>query len=75
MNDVEITVDKFTNRMVKIVYTNYRNETSSRNILPIQIYFGATEWHTDQQWLLKAYDIEKDAERCFAIKDIKSWGV
>lgn len=60
-------------KIVKILYTNYRGETSRREIRPDKIWFGATEWHPEPQWLLDAHDIEKDALRNFAMKDIKEW--
>lgn len=62
-----------TTKTVKIIYTNYRDETAERVIEPISIWFGSTEWHKEEQWLLKAIDIEKNAERDFALKDIKKW--
>jgi len=58
---------------VKIVYTNYRGETAERLIRPISISFGSSPWHPEPQWLMKAVDLEKNAERSFAIKDIHSW--
>lgn len=58
---------------VEILYTNWRGETALRTILPQDIYFGSTQWHSEEQWLLKATDLEKNAERIFAVKDIKSW--
>lgn len=60
-------------RQVKIVYTNWKSETAERTIVPIEIWFGSTEWHQEEQWLLKALDIEKEAERDFAVKDIQQW--
>lgn len=60
-------------KKVKILYTNYRSETSHREILPQKIWFGSTEWHPEAQWLLDAYDVEKDAIRNFAMKDIQEW--
>ena len=59
--------------VVKILYTNWKNETRYRIIKPISIEFKATEWHKDEQWILNAVDIEKNAMRGFAIKDIKEW--
>ncbi len=58
---------------VKICYTNYKGETSIRDIIPIKIWFGKTEWHPETGWLMDAYDIEKQADRSFAMKDIKAW--
>lgn len=60
-------------RQVEILYTNWRNEKAWRTIVPIEMWFGSTEWHKKSQWLLKALDVEKDAERDFALKDIVSW--
>lgn len=58
---------------LRIEYTNWRGETSVRTILPIKIWFGSTEWHPGKQWLMRALDIDKDAERDFALTDIKKW--
>ena len=58
---------------VQIVYTNYRGETAVRTITPKKIWFGKTDWHPKSQWLLDAFDHNKDAERTFAMKDIRAW--
>ncbi len=55
---------------LKITYTNHRGETAERHILPKEIWYGSTQWHPEEQWLLKAHDQEKDAERDFALKGI-----
>lgn len=55
---------------LKILYTNYKGETSVRNIIPQEIYYGKTEWHPQEQWLLQATDVDKGAVRTFAVKDI-----
>lgn len=62
-----------TRKVVKIVYTNWRKETAEREIIPIEIWFGKTEWHREDQWFLKAHDISKNAERDFALKDVQQW--
>lgn len=51
-------------------YTNWEGKTATRKIQPIEIWYGKTKWHPEKQWLLKAIDVEKDAERDFALKDI-----
>jgi predicted DNA-binding transcriptional regulator YafY len=60
-------------KQVKIIYTNWRGETAERLIEPIKVWFGSTEWHAETQWLLRAIDISKGAERDFALKDIQAW--
>ncbi|MDR6431282.1 hypothetical protein [Brucella pseudogrignonensis] len=54
---------------IKISYTNYRGENSIRTITPIKPWYGSTEWHPEPQWLLTAFDHEKQANRDFALKD------
>jgi predicted DNA-binding transcriptional regulator YafY len=61
--------------IVTVIYTNYRGETGERKILPKKIWFGSTEWHPEEQWLLEALDVDKNEDRHFAMKDIKSWSV
>lgn len=58
---------------VLIDYTNWRGERSTRRIRPLRIEFENSEWHPDTQWVLYAVDVEKSAERAFAIRDIHSW--
>lgn len=58
---------------VKIIYTNYRGETSERVIVPKELFWGKNDWHPKEQWLLLAFDVGKSADRTFAVKDIKKW--
>lgn len=60
---------------LKVRYTNYRGETAVRTIIPIRFYFGSTEYHSHEQWLIVVWDVEKDAERVYALKDISQWFV
>lgn len=60
--------------ITKIDYTNWKGERTTRLIIPFDIEFGSNEWHQEKQWLLKAFDIEKDDMRTFAMKNIHSWG-
>jgi predicted DNA-binding transcriptional regulator YafY len=43
---------------------------SMRMVYPRQVYFGSTEFHPEPQWLMEAFDEEKQAIRCFAMRDI-----
>lgn len=58
-----------------IDYVNWRGEERQRRIIPVSIRFGHTEWHPDDQWLLKAVDIEDKDQTVkeFALRDIKVW--
>jgi hypothetical protein len=35
------------------------------------VFWGATEWHPEPQWMLQAFDLEKREHRLFAMRDIK----
>jgi predicted DNA-binding transcriptional regulator YafY len=61
-----------TDTAISLVYTNYRGETSVRRVIPQRIWFGATDWHPEEQWMLDALDVEKQADRSFALKDIRT---
>ncbi len=54
-------------------YTNHRGEFGTRRVIPQRLYFGATAWHPEPQWLLEAQDLDKDAVRVFAFKDMASF--
>jgi hypothetical protein len=62
-----------TSELVPILYTNYRGETALRRIHPKRIWFGGTDWHPENQWLMDADDVDRDVERTFAMKDIRAW--
>ena len=61
------------NPMVEVRYTNWKGQTSLRKIEPIKIFKGSNEFHPEEQWLLKCFDLEKNAERTFAMQGIHSW--
>lgn len=60
-------------RDVLLDYTNWRGERGERRVEPIEWHFASSEWHPEKQWLLRALDLDKDAIRHFAMKDIHSW--
>lgn len=53
-------------------YKNHRGEEGYRRVRPISIRYGASEWHTEPQWLMRAHDLEKEAEREFAMADMRN---
>lgn len=57
-------------RSIKIRYKNWRGEISEREIVPIKIFGGETEWHPEWQWFMKAFDIGKGEIRDFALLDM-----
>jgi hypothetical protein len=60
---------------VHILYTNWQGEVGWRRIVPKEVIFASSSWHPEPQWVLTATDLDKNAERSFAIKDIHEWVV
>jgi len=60
---------------VKILYKNYRGEATIRHIRPSKAWYGVTEYHPVPQWFLKAWDLDKKAERDFALADVLKFSV
>lgn len=54
---------------IGVVYRNHRGEVSTRRIIPRDIRYGATRWHPELQWLLDCWDLDKNAERTYALRD------
>lgn len=69
----QIATPQNDTKQVKILYTNYRGEKAYRIVIPDSIYFGSTQWHPGEQWLLRAFDVQKNEWRDFAVKDIAEW--
>lgn len=51
-------------------YKNWKDKISNRTVIPIDIWYGVSDFHDGEQWFLKAYDYDKEDIRNFAIKDI-----
>lgn len=50
-------------------YRNHAGLVQWRIILPIEVWYGSTEWHKSEQWFLKAFDPQKGELRDFALSD------
>lgn len=69
----EMTQLRHEDRVVVIAYTNWRGEHGERRVVPHRIWYGSTEWHPEPQWMLDAHDLDRDADRSFAMADIHTW--
>lgn len=52
---------------ISLRYTNWRGDTAQRVIVPKRVWFGKTEHHPDPQWLLDCWDVDRNAERTYAL--------
>ena len=57
-------------KALKFEYVNWEGKRAVRRVKPIKIWFGKTQWHPKNGWLLKALDLDKNEKRDFALKDI-----
>lgn len=55
---------------IPVLYKNWKGETSIRNIVPIAVRWGTSEWHREPQYLLSAFDVEKGDSREFALSEM-----
>lgn len=51
-------------------YKNWKGEVSIRKVYPDYIWYGHTEYHIELQYFMRAFDVNKDDYRDFAILDI-----
>jgi len=59
--------------MVKVEYKNWKGETGIRFIIPLNIFYGNTEYHKEEQWLMKVWDLDKKDYRTYALRDVLKW--
>ena len=73
--------------VVEIDYTNYRGERAKRVVVPCAMVvasgrrhpdlfpmsFEETPHHKPAQFVFRAFDIRKGAERTYALNDLHSW--
>lgn len=60
------------NDWISFDYVNWKGEAGKRTVVVNGIYFGQNEWHKEAQWLMRAWDLEKDSFREFAMKDMSN---
>lgn len=71
-SDLLIFTNSDQTQDVTFTYTNWKGETRQRKAYFIKFFMGSNEWHPETQWLVIGMDLEKQAERTFALKDISN---
>jgi predicted DNA-binding transcriptional regulator YafY len=59
--------------VIKVRYKNGRGEVGTRDIIPLEVIYGSTEWHKEEQWFMKAWDLIKNDYRIYALRDVLEW--
>ncbi len=60
------------NIFIKFDYVNWKGVAGHREVKIIRVFFGTTEYHPEPQWLMEAWDMDKQEERIFAMKDMSN---
>lgn len=59
---------------LSFIYKNWKGEVAVRDVMPLEIEFTTSEWHGDKpQWFIRGICLEKNEERMFAMKDIRTF--
>jgi predicted DNA-binding transcriptional regulator YafY len=56
--------------LVQFDYTNHRNEQSHRYVLVMGFDYGMNEYYATPQFLMRAFEVERQVIRSFAINKI-----
>jgi len=67
---IEDKREKIKVNTLQFEYKNWKNQIGIRTVIPKEIWYGSTEFHSEEQWFLKAIDVDKLENRDFAIQDI-----
>jgi hypothetical protein len=57
--------------LITFGYTNWKGVMAVRKAIVKEFFFGKTEFHTEYQMMIRAFDLDKLEERTFAVKDMK----
>lgn len=56
--------------VINFDYKNYKGINSSRRAELHNLFYGQTEFHPKEQWLVEAVDIDKGETRVFSLEDM-----
>lgn len=59
--------------VISFKYKNWKGETSIRNVIFKGLSYGNNKYHIDDQFLMNGFDLEKLADRTYAVKDISEF--
>ena len=69
VNDVQHLMQQLS---IKFIYKNYKGVVAERHVVPKNIFYGGSDYHSGQgdKLFLSAFDLEKETTRHFLIEDI-----
>ena len=69
VNDIQHLMQQLS---IKFIYKNYKGVVAERHVVPKNIFYGGSDYHSGQgdKLFLSAFDLEKETTRHFLIEDI-----
>jgi predicted DNA-binding transcriptional regulator YafY len=61
-----------TEDFIEFDYVNWKGKKGHRIVEVLGFVYGTTEFHKEEQWLLRGFDMDKDDFRVFALKDMSN---
>jgi hypothetical protein len=56
--------------VVKFDYTNWEGKKGTRTVMVNEFFYGSTPYHKEPQFILDGFDLDKEAKRGYALKDV-----
>ena len=69
VEDIQTLIQQLS---IKFIYKIYKGVIAERHVVPKNIFYGGSDYHSRQgdKLFLSAYDLEKETTRHFLIEDI-----
>ncbi len=60
-------------KVVQIAYRDAEGDIETITVIPVEMFFGFNRESDDAQWFVRAFDLETQTTKEFAMKRIASW--
>lgn len=57
-------------QVIEFDYVNWRGEAARRQVKPMTVRWGTSDWYKEPQWLLSCWDLERKDVREFALANM-----
>jgi predicted DNA-binding transcriptional regulator YafY len=69
-NQTPLAIEFAPGQVIRFRYKNWQGVVAERTARVVSLVYGSTEWHPEPQWLLRAFDFERQDVRLFALRDM-----
>ena len=54
-------------------YVNFKGKDGYMNLKPLEVVYAGTEWNSNEQWLLRALNTDRNIIKDYPLKDVLWW--